>query len=61
MDEPLTERLITPMTKSLVAEVDDYRFKSRIASRADAMRRLLKLGLRAVEQGSVVSCEEDTK
>lgn len=50
MVEPLSERIITPMTKSLVAAVDDYRYASRIASRAEAIRRLIELGLKASAQ-----------
>lgn len=40
-----TERIITPMPKELVAAVDEYRFANRIASRAEAIRQLLRLGL----------------
>ena len=47
MEEPLSERIITPMPKSLVSAVDDYRYANRIASRAEAIRRLIELGLRA--------------
>ncbi|MDP3414627.1 hypothetical protein [Falsiroseomonas sp.] len=49
MDEPLSERIITPMQKSLVAAVDDFRFANRIASRAEAIRRLIELGLAAAK------------
>lgn len=47
MDEPLSERIITPMTKSQVAAVDDYRYAVRLPSRAEAIRRLIELGLQA--------------
>lgn len=47
MDEPNSERIITPMPKSLVAAIDDYRFANRIPSRAEAIRSLAKAALRA--------------
>jgi metal-responsive CopG/Arc/MetJ family transcriptional regulator len=45
MEEPKDQRIIIPMPKSLVDEVDDYRFKNRIASRSEAVRELLQKGL----------------
>lgn len=39
------ERIITPMPKALVAAVDDYRFSNRLPSRAEAIRRLIEIGL----------------
>ena len=45
MDEPNSERIITPMPKSLVTAIDDYRFANRIESRAEAVRRLIQAGL----------------
>lgn len=47
MDELNSERVITPMPKSLVAAVDDYRFSNRVPSRAEAIRRLIEFGLEA--------------
>jgi hypothetical protein len=47
MDEQNSERIITPMTKSLVAAIDDYRFANRLASRAEAVRTLIQRGLDA--------------
>lgn len=38
-------RIITPMPQALVDRIDDYRFKERIPSRAEAIRRLIELGL----------------
>ena len=38
-------RIITPMPQSLVERIDDYRFRERIASRAEAVRRLIEAGL----------------
>lgn len=50
MDELNSERIITPMSKSLVQAIDDFRFSSRMPSRAEAIRRLIRLGLDAVHQ-----------
>lgn len=47
MSEPLTERIITPMSPSLVEAIDDYRFANRVASRSEAIRQLLLAGLSA--------------
>ena len=47
MDEPNSERVITPMPKSLLAAIDDYRFANRSPSRAEAVRQLIELGLKA--------------
>lgn len=44
MEEPNSERVITPMPKSLVNDIDDFRFKNRIASRAEAIRQLCEIG-----------------
>ena len=40
-------RIITPMPQTLVDRIDDYRFKERIPSRAEAIRRLVQRGLDA--------------
>ena len=55
MEEPNSERVITPMPKSLVASVDDYRFANRMPSRAEAIRRLIEMGLRAAGLGESLS------
>jgi metal-responsive CopG/Arc/MetJ family transcriptional regulator len=47
MAEEKDPRIITPMPQTLVDRIDDYRFKERIPSRAEAIRRLVELGLRA--------------
>jgi metal-responsive CopG/Arc/MetJ family transcriptional regulator len=49
MDEPNSERIITPMSKSLVQAIDDFRFGNRVASRAEAIRQLIERGLRAAK------------
>lgn len=45
MSELNSERVITPMPKSLVEKIDDYRFKERIPSRAGAIRQLVEKAL----------------
>lgn len=41
----LTDRIILELPKRLTAEVTEYRFDRRLASRSDAFRRLIRLGL----------------
>jgi hypothetical protein len=43
-DDPFTRKSIT-LQDSLWAEVADYRFAERLASEAEAVRRLILLGL----------------
>jgi metal-responsive CopG/Arc/MetJ family transcriptional regulator len=50
MSEPNSERIITPMTKSLVEAIDDYRFAARMPSRSEAIRRLIEAALKAARQ-----------
>lgn len=45
--EPLSERIITPMTPTMLRAIEDYRFDSRTASRSDAIRKLIEAGLKA--------------
>jgi metal-responsive CopG/Arc/MetJ family transcriptional regulator len=47
MAEPQDTRIITPMPSSLVAKIDDYRFRERLPSRAAAIRTLVEKGLNA--------------
>ena len=42
-DEP---RIIVPMPQDLVDQIDEYRWAHRIPSRAQAIRQLLKAGLK---------------
>jgi hypothetical protein len=49
-DEHGTERLYFSLAPELVAMIDDFRFRNRIPTRADAIRTLLRLGLQAVEK-----------
>jgi hypothetical protein len=50
MDESNSERVITPMPPSLVTAIDDFRFANRVPSRAEAIRRLIELGLEATKR-----------
>jgi metal-responsive CopG/Arc/MetJ family transcriptional regulator len=43
-----SERVIIPLPKPLIEEIDDYRFAERIPSRSEAVRQLLREGLKAV-------------
>lgn len=45
MTDPKDTRIITPMPQSLVDRIDDYRFRNRIASRAEAIRKLIEAAL----------------
>jgi metal-responsive CopG/Arc/MetJ family transcriptional regulator len=45
MSENPHTRIITPMPAELIGRIDDYRFAHRAASRSDAIRRLIELGL----------------
>jgi Arc/MetJ-type ribon-helix-helix transcriptional regulator len=42
MDDSESVRIITPMPRSLVEAIDDYRFAGRFTTRAAAMRKLLE-------------------
>lgn len=42
-------RIITPIPRSLLEAIDDYRFTARLPSRAEAIRRLIELGLEATK------------
>lgn len=47
-----TERIALMMTPDEVTAVDDWGFANRIRSRAEAIRRLIELGLEASEEKS---------
>jgi hypothetical protein len=51
-DEPKDVRLPVMVTRSEAVVIDEWRFQNRIASRAEAIRRLIQLGLDASVQGS---------
>jgi metal-responsive CopG/Arc/MetJ family transcriptional regulator len=46
MPDDKDPRIITPMPAALVQRIDDFRFKQRIPSRAEAIRRLIDKGLK---------------
>lgn len=50
--EDMDVRIIFPATKTLAAEIDDYRFEQRIGSKAEAIRRLIEAGLKAEHKRS---------
>jgi metal-responsive CopG/Arc/MetJ family transcriptional regulator len=43
-------RVITPMPPALLRAIDDFRFSRRLASRSEAIRQLIALGLAAAQQ-----------
>lgn len=48
IDEPaeaLSERILLVMTKAMVEDINDYRFKHRINSRAEAVRAMIDFAL----------------
>jgi metal-responsive CopG/Arc/MetJ family transcriptional regulator len=38
------------MSRELICAIDDFRFDKRLASRSEAIRRLIELGLKAAER-----------
>lgn len=50
MPETKDQRIITPMTDTMVQAIDDFRFACRIPTRAAAIRRLIELGLEAAKK-----------
>jgi len=42
----LPSRVIIPMPSKLLEQIDDFRFANRLPSRAEAIRQLVKLGLK---------------
>jgi hypothetical protein len=48
----LTERVIFPLSPELLRRIEDYRFESRIPSRAAALRQLLSVALDAAGRGA---------
>ena len=43
-DKPLINFVLEP---ELLKQIDDFRFKNRFATRAEAIRELIRLGLKA--------------
>jgi hypothetical protein len=50
--EGLTERILLPITKSMLAAISDFRFEARFNTRADAMRHLIQAGLDAEKKNA---------
>ena len=49
-DEPKDVRLPVMVTRSEAAAIDDFRFGQRLPSRAEAIRRLIELGLEKAQE-----------
>lgn len=61
-NETNSERIITPMPPSLVRAIDDFRYEKRAPSRAEAIRRLIEIGLLAARSGATAETGgEDAK
>lgn len=52
MEKEKDPRIITPIPTALLEAIDDFRFEKRLASRAEAIRHLIKRGLDAAGQES---------
>jgi hypothetical protein len=50
IDEPKDVRLPIMVSRSEAEAIDEFRFQNRISTRAEAIRRLIKLGLAAGNQ-----------
>lgn len=49
-DEPRKNRVPFMLSDEELSAIDDWRFSNRIATRAEAIRRLVQLGLEAKEK-----------
>jgi Arc/MetJ-type ribon-helix-helix transcriptional regulator len=47
IEEPRDVRLPIMVTRTEAQAIDDWRFKNRFATRAEAIRQLIQLGLRS--------------
>jgi hypothetical protein len=52
MDAPKDIRLPIMVSKSEAQAIDDWRFSNRVGTRAEAIRRLIDLGLEASRAGT---------
>jgi metal-responsive CopG/Arc/MetJ family transcriptional regulator len=50
MSKSDAERVITPLPRSLLEAIEDYRYGTRVPSRSEAIRRLIAAGLEAERQ-----------
>lgn len=60
-EAPLDQRLHLMLSEAEVQAIDDWRFANRVASRSEAIRRLIELGLegaKAPRLASAVPAEE---
>ena len=48
-DKPMTARKIVSLPEDLARQIEDFRFDNRISSEAEAIRRLIELGLSAAK------------
>jgi hypothetical protein len=53
MEDSRWKRIITPMPDSLIKAIEDYRFENRFASRAEAVRHLIEMGIKAAKSAIV--------
>lgn len=49
-EEPRNVRVPVMMSKSEVEAIDDWSFENRVRTRAEAIRRLIDLGLESAKQ-----------
>lgn len=49
-DEPLDIRLPLMVSRSLAETIDGWRYANQVPSRAEAVRRLIELGLETAKQ-----------
>lgn len=49
--DPKVHRVPVMMTQAEVQAIDDWRFNSRVATRAEAIRQLVEIGLAAKATG----------
>ena len=47
-----TVRKLVSLPHSMVREIEDYRFRERVKTEAEAIRRLLELGLKVKKPGA---------
>ena len=44
-DQKMSERIIIPMSESLVRRIEEWRYANRVPARAEAIRRLIETAL----------------
>lgn len=54
LGESSTERLHLKITADEITAIDDWRFANRAPSRSEAVRRLLKIGLKAEKENGQI-------